>query len=107
MRTHSHMARRSASLSRVRRVKCSGRGRRSCHNRPPGGEGSVATSHTVVSAPCAGSRRIGPVTLWKAGSESTTPGVSAQPGCIAWTPTRRHRCASTGSSATCTRLLRA
>ena len=40
----------------------------------------------MVSAPPAASRNSGPVSLWKRGSDSTTPGVSAQPGCIACTP---------------------
>lgn len=42
-----------------------------------------AANHTSVSAPCSGVRSSGPTTLRNTGNDSATPGVSAQPGCIA------------------------
>ena len=49
------------------------------------------------------------MTLWNTGSDVTTPGVSAQPGCMVCTamPSAAHRSCSTGASATCIRLVRA
>ena len=44
--------------------------------------GCVA-SQTIVSTPSAGDRSSGRMTRWKPGSDSASPGVSAQPGCIA------------------------
>ena len=56
----------------------------------------------MVSAPSSGVRRNGPVTLRKPGSDSATPGVSAQPGCIEWntTPESANRAAHCSVSAT-------
>ena len=47
----------------------------------------AAASQTAVSAPWSRSRRIGFVSLWKRASDSSRPGVSAQPGCVEATVT--------------------
>ena len=69
----------------------------------------MAASHTMVSAPVSGSRSSGPITLWKPGSDVTTPGVSAQPGCMVCTamPSAAQRSCISGVSATCIRFVRA
>ena len=51
----------------------------------PRARGGAAASQTTVSAPCSGVRRMARVTRWKTGSAVRTDGVSAQPGCIAFT----------------------
>ena len=51
------------------------------------GIGSTPASHTIVSAPSCAVRRIGRVNRRNVGSDSWTPRVSAQPGCMLWKPT--------------------
>ena len=71
-----------------------GRSRRSCQKPDRGEASGAASSQVAVSAAWPASRRIGPITRWKRGSESATPGVSAQPGCIEWklTPSPSRSC---------------
>ena len=86
-----------------------GRSTRSCQNLPVGGAGSTAASQTLVSAPWASSRSTGRVIERKRGSDSCTPGVSAQPGCITATvmPSGAQRSPRSGAISTCQRFERA
>ena len=79
--------RRSAADSRVSGTRSNGRARRSRKSRPPSAPDRVLASHRIVSMPSAGVRSSGRITRWKPGSASASPGVSAQPGCIAVTAT--------------------
>lgn len=68
--------------------RCSLRRRRSCQNPPLEAKGSRShASHTTVSAPCPGVRNSGRISRWNVGSDEAIPGVSTQPGCIAWNTT--------------------
>ncbi len=83
----------TSARARCRRCGCSGAGGSGAAGGRARGRrrrrrGSAPASHTVVSAPPSASRSNGPVTARKRGSDSCTPGVSAQPGWVAstWTP---------------------
>ena len=83
------------------------RGRRSSQKRPFESSGaSSAASQISVSAPWSGVRRSGPITFENVGSDASTPGVSAQPGCIAWNriPEPRNLSAHISLRVTCARL---
>ena len=75
-----------AERQRVPGTRSNGRRRRS-RNRPPLSAPAswAAASQTSVSAPSSGVRSTGRISRWNVGSASARPGVSAQPGCIAFT----------------------
>ena len=83
--TRSHSRRRSAADSRVCGARSNGRGRRS--RKRPGrrrrGRRGSARARRSCRLPPPGERRSGRMTRWNPGSDSASPGVSAQPGCIA------------------------
>jgi ABC-type dipeptide/oligopeptide/nickel transport system ATPase component len=98
----------------VRGIRSNGRSRRSRNSPPLDSRPSVAAaSQTSVSMPSDRLRRSGPIRRWKVGNASASPGVSAQPGCIALTaipessPDGPRRRAHSRTSATCIRLARA
>lgn len=71
---------------------------------------AAAASHTMVSAPSSAVRRMVAVTEANPGIDPLTPGVAAQPGCMACTTGsvgRVNSAASNSASATCIRLVRA
>ena len=84
MTTRSQSVRRSSDDRRVAGARSNGRGRRSRNSSPlpPVPFGAVA-SQINVSIPSAGVRSSGPITPEKPGSDASSPGVSAHPGCIA------------------------
>ncbi|MGZ4348654.1 MAG: DUF2867 domain-containing protein [Gaiellaceae bacterium] len=106
----SRAASRASSGRRVRRRRCFARARRSRKNRPlrPAASGAAA-SQTIVSAPSAGVRSSGPIMRLKPGSAVRSPGVSAQPGCMALTvmPVSSSFRVHSSASTTCARLQRA
>ena len=103
--TACRVPRRSPATARASFVE---RGARSSQNLPVTRPGSsAAASHTIVSAPCSGERRIGPSSVRNPGSPVSSPGVSAHPGCIACTATRWPRRRLPHSSASRPRLFRA
>ena len=106
----SHSRRGALAASRVHGSRCSGRRRRSCQKPPlPSSAGSAVASQVMVSAPCSGVRSSGRRIRRKRGSAAARPGVSAQPGCMAWkaTPVPAVRRAHSALSTTWARLTRA
>ena len=74
----------------------------------PSSSASTSANHTIVSAPASADRNTGFVIEWKRGSDFTTPGVSTQPGCIAWKIAfDPQRLAHSTFSSTCARFARA
>ena len=74
-----------AAESRVDGTRSNGRGRRSRNSRPLDRSRRPGASPARRSCRCPGAvdRSSGRMTRWKPGSASASPGVSAQPGCIA------------------------
>ncbi len=94
----------------MRRRRCFARARRSRKNKPLRSAASgAAASQTIVSAPSSGVRSSGPTMRVKPGSAVRSPGVSAQPGCMALTvmPVPSRCRVHSSASTTCARLQRA